>query len=146
MFIENEIKNRVEAYYASKKTSLMDALGIEFIHIEKAKLVATMPVTENTRQPYGLLHGGASAALAETVASVAGWLNVNPEVNSVVGMELSINHLRPTKEGKVEATGVPLHLGRKTQLWDIRILNEAGKLAAISRCSLAVIEKPAILL
>jgi 1,4-dihydroxy-2-naphthoyl-CoA hydrolase len=115
--------------------ALMAKLGMEFVEAGPERVVARMPVEGNT-QPLGLLHGGASAALAETVASFGGWL-VDPS-RMVVGLELKINHLRPARDGWLTATGLPVHIGRTTQLWEIRIVNDEGRLVAFSTCTLAV--------
>src|SRR5581483_822822 len=98
-------------------------IGIEFTEIGEDFLAAQMPVNGDTRQAYGILHGGASATLAETVGSIAGYLCV-PENKFVVGLELNCNHVRAQREGVVTGTARPLHLGGLTQVWDVRILNE----------------------
>jgi 1,4-dihydroxy-2-naphthoyl-CoA hydrolase len=120
---------------------MVSNLGIEFIEITPQKLVARMPVDNRTKQRFGILHGGASAALAETVASVAAWLNIDDSKFSAVGTELSISHLKSMSEGFVVAETKPFRIGRTMQVWDIQIKNESGQLIAVSRCSLAVIEK-----
>ena len=98
-----------------------------------------MPVDARTRQPYGLLHGGASVALAETLGSMAGGLCVDNAREAVVGLEINANHLRAAREGIVTGTARALHVGRSTQVWEIRIENEAGKLVCVSRITLAVV-------
>src|SRR5688572_20008416 len=105
---------------------MVEAIGIEFVELNPEKVVATMPVDARTRQPFGLLHGGASAALAETVASVGATLNLDRQKQMAVGIELNANHLRGKRDGVVTATATPLHRGRKTHVWDIRIEDEAG--------------------
>jgi uncharacterized protein (TIGR00369 family) len=120
---------------------MADAIGIELKLLTKDKVVATMPVDDRTRQPFGLLHGGASAALAETVASIGAYLNLEPESQAAVGVELNANHLRAKTEGTVTATAMPLHRGRRTHVWDIRIEDEEGKLVCASRCTLAIVDK-----
>ena len=122
------------------RKGMVQAIGIEFVEITKDKVVATMPVDERTRQPFGLLHGGASAALAETVASVGASLNLDPQKQMAVGIELNANHLRGKREGLVTATATPLHKGRRTHVWDIRIEDEAGRIVCASRCTLAVVD------
>jgi 1,4-dihydroxy-2-naphthoyl-CoA hydrolase len=116
--------------------ALSDKLGIEWVETTRERVVARMPVEGNT-QPLGLLHGGASAAFAETLASIGGWLNAAP-AGMVLGLELKINHLRPVREGWLTGTGVPVHLGRTTQLWEMRITDEEDRLVAFSTCTLAV--------
>ena len=116
------------------------SLGIVFTEIGDDYLRATMPVDGRTHQPYGLLHGGASALLAETVGSTAGMLAAD-EGRGCVGIEINANHLRGVREGTVTGTARPLHVGRSTQVWEIRIEDEAGQLACISRLTLAVIRR-----
>src|SRR5688572_4857874 len=124
------------------RETLVSTLGIEITERAKDRVVATMPVGPKVHQPFGLLHGGASVALAETVASMAGWLNVDTTKETVVGLEINANHLRAKREGIVTAVATPLHIGRKTHVWDIRITDEQGKAVCISRCTLAVIPMP----
>ncbi len=114
-------------------------LGIRMTAIGDDWLEATMPVDARTHQPFGRLHGGASVALAETVASVAGSMVVNPAEKLVVGLEINANHLRPVREGLVTARATAEALGRTTQVWTIRITDERGKLVCLSRITLAVI-------
>ena len=118
--------------------TLMEALEIEVTLATPERVEATMAVSGRVRQPYGILHGGASVALAETVASVGGSVSVG-EGRRVVGLEINANHLRAVKAGVVTAVGIPLHQGRTTQLWSIEIRDEAGKLVCVSRCTLAVV-------
>src|SRR5437868_5685286 len=122
-----------------KKTTLVDVLGIKFTLLEKGKPIATMPVDQRTHQPFGLLHGGASVALAESLASVGGWLNLEGQNQSIVGLEINANHLRSVRDGWVIGTATPLHRGRRTQVWEIRIVDEQGALVCASRCTLAVV-------
>ena len=122
--------------------TLIEHLGIVFTAAGEDWLQATMPVDERTRQPYGLLHGGASVVLAETLGSSAGNLCVDTATQVCVGLEINANHLRATRTGSVTGTARALHVGRTTQVWEIRIENEAGKLVCVSRLTLAVIPKP----
>lgn len=122
---------------------MVEHLGIRIIEVGEDFLRGTMPVDARTRQPYGLLHGGASVALAETLGSMAGLLVLDPARNEiVVGLDINANHLRAKTDGIVTGTARPLHIGRATQVWEIRIEDEAGKLVCISRLTLAVIPKP----
>lgn len=116
----------------------MAALGIEVTEATPERVVATMTVDERVHQPYGILHGGASVALAETVASVGGTLSVG-EGKRVVGLEINANHLRAKRDGVVTAVGTPLHQGRSTQVWQIELTDEAGKRVCVARCTLAVV-------
>lgn len=114
-------------------------LGIEFIDFGQDWLKARMPVNERTKQPYGRLHGGASVALAETIGSVGAAMTVDWTKFATVGMEINANHVRPAMDGWVYATARPESMGRTTQIWSIRIEDEAGKLICISRITMAVI-------
>jgi 1,4-dihydroxy-2-naphthoyl-CoA hydrolase len=115
-------------------------LGICITEIGEDFLRGTMPVDQRTKQPYGLLHGGSSAMLAETLASVAANMCVEKNGQQAVGLELNCNHVRAVTQGLVTGTARPVHVGRKTQVWDIRIENDQGKLCCVSRLTLAVIE------
>lgn len=123
------------------QNKLMESLGIEFIETEKDKIVMTMPVDERTHQPAGFLHGGASVLLAETAASIGGFLNVDTTTHSVFGVEINANHVRSKREGTVTATATPLHIGRTSMVWNITITDEADKLVCTSRCTLGVVER-----
>lgn len=127
---------------ALSQGTLMEPLGIRFTELGSDYLRATMPVDARTRQPYGLLHGGASVALAETLGSSAGGLCVGPD-QGVVGIEINANHLRGVREGVVTGTARPIHVGRSTQVWEIKIEDERGRPVCVSRLTLAVIERPA---
>ena len=130
----------LEALNARSDGTLMQALGIKFTELGAGYLRATMPVDARTHQPYGLLHGGASVALAETLGSSAGGLMAGD--NAVVGLEINANHLRAVRSGVVTGTARPLHLGRSTQVWEIRIEDEKAKPVCISRITLAVLPQP----
>ena len=122
------------------ENTLLTSLGIEITQIEKGKVIATMPVDGRTHQPFGILHGGASVALAETVASVGAYELVDKEVEVVAGQEINANHVRSKSEGIVTAVGTVLHQGRTTQVWDIKITDEQDRLICVSRCTMAVIK------
>ena len=132
----------LDALNALSHGTAMEPLGIVFSELGADYLRATMPVDDRTRQPYGLLHGGASVLLAETLGSTAGGLCVG-EDEGVVGIEINANHLAGVREGIVTGTARPLHLGRSTQVWEIRIEDALGRLACISRLTLAVIRRRA---
>lgn len=121
------------------KQTLMATLDIELVEADKLRVVARMPVGPKVHQPHGVLHGGASVALAETVASYAGMLNVDPAKEQVLGLEINANHLRAKRDGIVTAVATPLHIGRRTQVWQVRISDEQDKPVCISRCTLAVV-------
>jgi len=124
----------------SRTDSLVDHLGIEITDIGDDFITASMPVDKRTHQPMGILHGGASIALAETVGSMAAYLAVDDK-HFCVGLEVNGNHLKSIKTGFVYATAKPVHLGRSTQVWDIRIKDEAGNKICISRLTMAVLSK-----
>lgn len=138
--IEEEIKSKVEMLLTSDKKNMGDALGIEFEKFNRIEMRARMPVNENTIQPFGILHGGASVALAETLASIGAWLNLSDPSKTAVGLEINANHIKPVRSGQV-VIGIakPIHRGATTQIWEIRIETKSGKLVSISRCTLAVI-------
>jgi len=125
----------------SLEGTLMEALGIQIVELGPEKVVATMPVNEATRQPFGLLHGGASVALAETVASVGTYNLIDPARQFTVGLEINANHIRGKRDGIVTAVGLPLHKGRTTMVWDIKLTDEDGKLICVSRCTIAIIDR-----
>ena len=122
-----------------QKETLLTTLGIELVETTKERVVARMPVGPKVHQPFGLLHGGASVALAETVASTGAWLNCDQAREHVVGIEINANHLRAKRDGTVTATATPVHVGRRTQVWEIRIEDEQGRAVCISRCTVAVV-------
>jgi uncharacterized protein (TIGR00369 family) len=132
----------LEALNALSRGTAMEPLGIVFTELGSDYLRGTMPVDARTRQPYGLLHGGASVLLAETLGSTAGGLCVEAG-QGVVGIEINANHLAGVREGVVTGTARALHVGRSTQVWEIRIEDERDRLACISRLTLAVIALPA---
>ena len=129
-------------FAALQQETLLTTLGIEIVEATRERVVARMPVGPKVHQPFGLLHGGASVALAETVASAAAWLNIDQATEIVVGIEINANHLRAKRDGVVTATATPLHVGRRTQVWDVRIADEQGKAVCASRCTLAVVPRP----
>jgi 1,4-dihydroxy-2-naphthoyl-CoA hydrolase len=131
----------IEKLNAQSKNTMAAVLDIRFTAVGDDYLQATMPVNHQTHQPYGLLHGGASAALAETLGSVASWLCVDPEKQMCVGIEINCNHVRGKKDGVVTGTARPLHIGATTHVWDIRITDERDKLVCISRLTVAILKK-----
>lgn len=124
------------------ENTLGEHLGMQFIEIGDDYLKATMPVDNRTKQPYGLLHGGASVALAETLGSVGSALIINPAKNICVGLEINANHLRSAKEGVVTGIATPIHIGASTHVWDIKIYNSSDKIICISRLTVAILKKP----
>ncbi len=131
----------VEKLNQFSDNTMNELLGIRFTEIGENYLKATMPVDHRTRQAYGLLHGGASATLAETIGSVASILVLDPEFYYVVGVEINANHLRSVKEGFVTATALPLHIGLSSHVWDIKIIDKNEKLICVSRLTVFVKKK-----
>jgi 1,4-dihydroxy-2-naphthoyl-CoA hydrolase len=123
------------------ENTMTDFLDIKFTKIGEDYLEATMPVSAKTKQPLGLLHGGANVVLAETLGSVAATLTVDGTKQYCVGLEINANHLKSVKEGSVRGVAKPVHLGKKTQVWEVKIYTEQGDLSCISRITMAVIDK-----
>lgn len=121
--------------------TLTEQLGIVFTEVGDDYLVATMPVDGRTRQPFGLLHGGASAALSETMGSSGANCCLDMDKEYAVGLEINANHLRSARRGKVTGRASPVHLGRRTQVWETRIEDEDGKLVCVSRLTMAVMPR-----
>ncbi len=117
-------------------------LGITFTEVGEDFLCATMPVDERTHQPAGILHGGASVVLAETLGSVAAYMCIDSEKWMAVGVEVNANHLRPVSKGYVKGICKPLHLGHKTHVWEIKMYNERGKMNCVSRLTVAIVPLP----
>ena len=136
-----KVKPEIKTVNEMSQNTMLSHLSIEFTEIGEDSLKATMPVDHRTHQPMGLLHGGASAALAETLGSFASHLVVDTSKFDCVGLEINANHVRPKTEGIVTGIAKPIHLGSKTHIWDIRIEDERGKLICISRLTMAVLPK-----
>lgn len=141
MYIQSQLKDRVAKLLNRDEHHMGDALGITFTSFKADEIKATMPVDENTVQPFGLLHGGASVVLAETLASVGAWLNIKDEGKMAVGVEINANHVRAVKKGgTVQGVAKPIHRGRQIQVWETKIFTDDDKLVCVSRCTLAVVE------
>jgi len=128
-------------YHPFRTLGMPGVLGIEILELSEQRVVATMPVDERTVQPFGILHGGASVALAETVASFGAAGCIDRERFAAVGQEINANHIRPKSGGVVTATATPVHIGRTSQVWSIQILDESGSLICISRCTMAIVPR-----
>src|SRR6187401_502320 len=139
IWFEKEIT--IEKLRPYELKTMAEHIGIEFTERGKDFLKAKMPVDHRTIQPYGLLHGGASCVLAETIGSVASHLVIDPSEFYPVGIEINANHIRSIRQGFVYGTCSPLHIGSSTHVWDIRITNEEGKLICISRLTVAIMKK-----
>jgi 1,4-dihydroxy-2-naphthoyl-CoA hydrolase len=140
MMIWKSIKS-VEELNSGRAGTLIEHLGIEFTEIGDDFICGTMPVDGRTRQPYGLLHGGASVALAETLGSMGAAMCVDAAEYQCVGQEINANHLRAARSGLVTGTARPLHVGGRSQVWTIDIINDAGKLVCTSRLTIAIIRR-----
>jgi 1,4-dihydroxy-2-naphthoyl-CoA hydrolase len=128
---------------AQARGTLIEHLAIEYLEVGEDYLRARMPVDRRTIQPYGLLHGGASVALAETLGSAASACCVDPARKIVVGLDINANHVRGGRSGYVTGTARPIHLGGSTQVWDIRIVDERDRLVCVARLTMAVLDQPA---
>jgi len=132
----------VEYLEGLRNANMGEHIGIHFTEIGEDFLKGSMPVDNRTTQPFGILHGGASCVLSETLGSVAGWMTIDPEKYRAVGLELNINHIRAVTQGNVIGTCTPLHVGKRTQVWQTDITEQTtGKRVAISRLTLAIIEQ-----
>lgn len=121
--------------------TLLQALGMEYQELGPERVVMTMPVDARTKQPAGLLHGGASVALAETAASIGTFFHIDASRQSAVGVEINANHVRSARDGRVTAVATVLHKGRTMVVWDIRITDERERLLCIARCTVAIIDR-----
>ena len=134
-------KETIAKLNSYNKNTLMETLEIEFVDVGVDFLVAKMPVTSKVQQPYGILHGGATAALAETVGSCASGYFLEDDTKIVKGVELSINHIKSKKEGFVFATAKQIHKGKTTHLWEVKVTDEAGNLISICKITNIVLDK-----
>ncbi len=131
----------VEQLNRFSNNTLAENLGIEITQVGEDYIEAKMPVDRRTHQPYGLLHGGASVALAETLGSLAAHCTLDDQNKYCVGLEINANHLKSVKNGYVTATARPLHVGQRTHVWEIKIINEQKELVCVSRITMAIIDK-----
>ncbi|MCO6360944.1 hotdog fold thioesterase [Roseivirga pacifica] len=131
----------VEAINAMGKNTLTEHIGIEITEVGNDYLVGKMPVDHRTHQPMGLLHGGASVVLAETLGSIAATLTLDLSKQYAVGLEINANHIKGVRDGFVYGKASPIHVGKKTQVWEIRMTNQEGQITCISRITMAVIDK-----
>ncbi len=138
-FSSAEIVARINS---TRQGSVWDMLDITLVTAEKDRVVATMPIGPNHRQQLGYLHGGVSITLAESLASLGSALNIDPGSQIAFGLEINASHLRAKREGTLTGTATPLRLGRTAHVWDVRITDEAGKLICVSRCTIAIVNRP----
>lgn len=132
----------LDSLHSSRKNTISELLDIRFESVDETSITASMPVDSRTHQPYGLLHGGASVVLAETLGSMASYHCIDTSKFYCVGLEVNANHLRALRSGRVTGVCRPVHLGRSTHVWDIRLHGEDGKPSCISRLTVAVVPLP----
>ncbi len=130
-----------EQLQVGSKNTMVDHLGIEFLEVSPQLIKAKMPVDNRTVQPFRILHGGASVALAETLGSIAAQMNIDQENFMVVGLDINANHIRSVRSGFVYGVTKPIHIGRTTHVWEIKITNEEDKLVCVSRLTISVLAK-----
>lgn len=138
MWFREYTLEEINVIFAKNMTGFLD---IKAVHIDENSIVAGMSVTDKVKQPYGLLHGGASVVLAESIGSIASNLVVDPDKYIGVGLEVNANHLRPVTSGEVKATCTSLHIGGKTHIWDIKIRDSRDRLICVSRLTVAIVRK-----
>ena len=134
-------KATLEIINQMSKNTLVEHLGIEVTELGKDYLIGKMPVDHRTHQPLGMLHGGASVVLAETLGSIAATLTVDPQRQYCVGLDINANHIKSVRSGFVYGKTTPIHVGKRTQVWEIRIENQEKELICISRITMAVLDK-----
>ncbi len=127
---------------ATREGSVWEVLNITLVSADKDKVVASMPIGPNHRQQLGYLHGGISITLAESIASLGSVLNIDASRQTAFGLEINASHLRSKREGTLTGIATPIRLGRTTHVWDVRIIDEDDKLVCISRCTIAIVDRP----
>ena len=132
----------IEQMNSHREGSVWDVLDIKLVQADKDRVVATMPIGPNHRQQVGYLHGGVSVVLAESLASLGSVLNIDADKQMAFGLEINANHLRPKREGMLTGVATPITRGRTTHVWDIHITDENDKLICISRCTVAIVDRP----
>ncbi|MFC4404806.1 PaaI family thioesterase [Gracilibacillus xinjiangensis] len=120
-------------------SNLLETLGMKLLQADKDTILMEMPITEKVKQPMGYLHGGASVALAETAASIGGLQHIDQTRQAVAGLEINCNHIKAKKDGYLIANAIPLHVGKKTMVWEVKLTDESNDLIAVARCTLAVV-------
>ena len=143
MDITSQLDRKISFLKQHWANTLGGHLGFNYKTLDLERIEAVMPVDERTMQPFGLLHGGASVALAESIASIGAWLNVDDTKFHVVGLEINANHIRPVTSGEVRGVGTPIHRGRRTQVWSVELFDKNDRLVCTSRCTVAVIDAAA---
>jgi 1,4-dihydroxy-2-naphthoyl-CoA hydrolase len=141
-FVDISSAEIVEQLNTTREGSVWEILDIKLLSAEKDRVVATMPIGPNHRQQVGYLHGGISVVLAESLASLGTVLNIDASRQMAFGLEINANHLRPKREGQLTGVATPIHRGRTTHVWEIKISDENDKLVCVSRCTVAVVDRP----
>ena len=139
MKIAPDLQHRWDLITEKGKPGLIEAIGIRLTRLDHGLVQAEMPVTDTVKQPFGLLHGGASVCLAETVASVGSWMLIDPETQRAAGLEINANHLRAVSGGTIYAEATILHQGKKTHVWQISIRDEQDRPVCARRCTVAIL-------
>ncbi|MCB0355009.1 MAG: hotdog fold thioesterase [Bdellovibrionales bacterium] len=139
MEIEEGLEDKVSLLEKQRTESMDYQLGMNFLKLSRDEVIATLPVDSRTRQPFGLLHGGASVVLAESLASCGAWLNIDESQYAAVGIEINANHLRAVRSGQVTGRAVPIRKGKTIQVWEIDIRDEKKRRVCLSRCTIAVV-------
>jgi 1,4-dihydroxy-2-naphthoyl-CoA hydrolase len=140
--VEYSQEDVIQRINSTRDGTVWEVLDITLVAAEKDRVVATMPIGPQHRQQLGYLHGGVSVVLAESLASLGGALNVGSDKQMVFGLEINANHLRPKREGTLTGVAIPLHRGRSTHVWEVKISDEQDRLVCISRCTIAVVDRP----
>jgi len=140
--VEYSQEEIIASVNSTREGSVWDVLDIKLVQAEKERVVATMPVGPNHRQQIGYLHGGVSVVLAESLASIGAVLNIDADRQMAFGLEINANHLRPKREGLLTGIATPITRGRTTHVWDIKITDENDKLICVSRCTIAIVDRP----
>ena len=138
-YSQEQIITRINS---TRQGTAWDVLDIKLVQAEKDRVVATMPIGPNHRQQVGYLHGGISVVLAESIASLGSVLNIDAGRQTAFGLEINANHLRPKREGMLTGVAIPIVRGRTTHVWDVRITDEYNKLICVSRCTVAIVDRP----
>ncbi len=140
--MEYSSEELIKRINATREGSVWEVLDIKLVSAEKDRVVATMPIGPNHRQQVGYLHGGVSVVLAESLASLGSVLNIDADKQMAFGLEINANHLRPKRDGFLTGVATPIHRGRTTHVWDVQISDENGKLVCVSRCTVAIVDRP----
>jgi 1,4-dihydroxy-2-naphthoyl-CoA hydrolase len=140
--VEQSQEELIKHINSTRQGTVWEVLDIKLVEAEPQRLVATMPVGPNHRQQLGYLHGGVSVVLAESLASMGCALNIDARKQMAFGLEINANHLRPKRDGLLTGVATPVHMGRTTHVWEVKISDEDGKLVCVARCTIAIVNRP----